>query len=226
MQHLGAGGGKRYCYRSNFEVVDVQVGESIAEQMKKIPSPKHGDQIYDARFGPTISYKYDEKRTDAELLRMAEERKAQLEMQQEDKKVRDDRLLQLVGKPMLPLPNGRWLNGGFPDAAARANKPLLLHFWFTECAPCKNDYPILRKLGDRFHVIGIHVPTDEIDKVRGAIAKAKMNYPTLIAPRPRQPFLVAGWPVSTFPTCIVVEKNGRIGRFGSLQEVLGLSQDD
>ena len=112
------------------------------------------------------------------------------------------------------------MNGSFPGAEARRERPVLLHFWFTECAPCKNDYPVLRELKERYHVVGIHLPTEDVDKVRRAIAGAEMNYPTMIAPASENPMLVARFPVSSFPTCILTDESGYVTRFGSLEEVL------
>ena len=139
-----------------------------------------------------------------------------------DKAARIPDLEKLIGLGLgkLTWMDGIWLNGRLPSDAELRQKPMLLHFWFKECGPCKNDYPKLNKLGDRYHVVGIHIPTKDLEGVESAIKTAKMNYPTFVAPDLGDPSFVAGLPVREFPTCLLVDKNGRIESFGSLVDVI------
>ena len=62
-------------------------------------------------------------------------------------------------------PDGGWVNAPV-HVSELHNRPVLLHFWSTNCKCCKEQLPSLNKLIAEFEpqglrVIGVHVPLDE-----------------------------------------------------------------
>lgn len=218
----GTGDGRYDCVKTVMTVTKVRVGRGIDELKAMLPSPNKGDQVADSRFGATVRYTFDPARKETEIRKLAAAQREKDDRHKTDRAARTADLQKLVGKSIgkLTWMDGIWLNGQLPSDADRREKPMLLHFWFKECGPCKNDYPVLNKLKNRYHVIGVHIPTKDFEGVKAAIKNGKMNYPTFVAPKLTDPSLVAGMPVREFPTCVVVDRKGMVESFGSLTEVI------
>jgi len=74
-------------------------------------------------------------------------------------------------------------NGEFVSPADFPGKTLLLNFWATWCAPCREEMPMLmdlqRKYGtDGLQVIGIAL--DDAQNVRDFVGKYGISYPVLV----------------------------------------------
>ena len=95
---------------------------------------------------------------------------------------------------------GLWLGAGgkpdlldstpFTDLQGRARKlaewrgkPVVVNFWATWCAPCREEIPMLAEARNagagRFEVVGIAI--DNAPKVAEYAANYKISYPVLVA---------------------------------------------
>jgi thiol-disulfide isomerase/thioredoxin len=73
------------------------------------------------------------------------------------------------------------LAGAQQSIASWPDKPLLINFWATWCAPCLHEIPMLKQYQTRrpdLQVVGIAV--DKRDSVAGFAATMQFNYPILI----------------------------------------------
>jgi thiol-disulfide isomerase/thioredoxin len=82
--------------------------------------------------------------------------------------------------PDLTLPD---LSGKPRSLRAYADRPLIVNFWATWCAPCRREIPLLRDLrqryrADRLEVVGIAV--DFAAAVRDYVRQTPIDYPLLI----------------------------------------------
>ena len=63
-------------------------------------------------------------------------------------------------------------------------KVVLVNFWATWCAPCREEIPMLVKLQEKYGRRGLQlvgVAIDQADKVRPYAAEMRMNFPILLA---------------------------------------------
>lgn len=82
--------------------------------------------------------------------------------------------------PDLTLPD---LSGRPRSLRSFGNRPLIINFWATWCAPCRREIPLLRDLrqryrADRLEVVGIAV--DFVAAVRDYLRQTPIDYPLLI----------------------------------------------
>ena len=62
-------------------------------------------------------------------------------------------------------------------------KVLVLNFWATWCAPCREEIPVLVKLQNKYEAQGLQfvgIAIDQAEKVRPYAAEMGMNFPILI----------------------------------------------
>ena len=103
-------------------------------------------------------------------------------------------------------------------------KVMVVNFWATWCAPCRDEIPVLIKLqqrlgGQGLQVIGIAV--DQLDKVKPYAAEMGINYPILIGELDaielaRQ----AGNELGALPFSVVLDRQGKAvrGELGRITE--------
>ncbi len=67
-----------------------------------------------------------------------------------------------------------------------SGKPLVINFWATWCVPCVQEHPLLQAASQRFAPAGVEflgvIYQDEAEKVRRALDRAPVAYPTLLDP--------------------------------------------
>lgn len=94
------------------------------------------------------------------------------------------------------------LDGETVELAGLRGRPVVLNFWASWCAPCREEAPLLRDLqasGSDVQVLGI-LYSDREDAARRFIAEHALNYPSLLDPGSRVAlaYRVAGVPETLF----------------------------
>jgi cytochrome c biogenesis protein CcmG/thiol:disulfide interchange protein DsbE len=90
-------------------------------------------------------------------------------------------------------------------------KVVLLDFWATWCAPCRESIPHLVQLyknhrENGFELIGLSVDKGDEEVVRRFIKSMDIPYPVVIAPEG----VVRNYRVTSIPTTFLIDKQGRI----------------
>lgn len=93
-------------------------------------------------------------------------------------------------------------------------KVLVVNFWATWCAPCREEIPIFVKLQDKYRAQGLQfvgIAIDQPDKVRPYAAELGMNFPVLIGgidaiEVTRQ----LGNRAGVLPFTVILDRNGKI----------------
>ena len=125
----------------------------------------------------------------------------------------DGGLAKLVQTDPTPVPDTSFTDpeGGTHSLADYRGKVVLLNFWATWCAPCREEMPSLDALqaelgGDDFQVVAIaagHNPAPAIEKF---LTEAKItNLPVLLDPRQG---LARGMGVMGMPVTILIDRDG------------------
>lgn len=78
------------------------------------------------------------------------------------------------------------LEGKPATLAAYRGKPLMVNFWATWCAPCKEEIPefvaLKKTLGDKVTFVGVAI--DNAASVNGFMKTMPLNYPVLLGEQP------------------------------------------
>ena len=101
---------------------------------------------------------------------------------------------------------------------------LVINYWATWCAPCREEIPIFvrmqREYGDQgLQFIGIAI--DQADKVRGFAAEFQINYPLLLGGMEAVDLSRrAGNKAGVLPYTLVIDRSGRMvtGLAGGISE--------
>jgi len=104
-------------------------------------------------------------------------------------------------------------------------KVLVVNFWATWCAPCREEIPVFVKLQDKYRDRGLQfvgIAIDERDKVQSFARDLGINYPVLLGAMDtveisRQ----AGNTIGALPFTLVLDRSGRIvsRELGKAQEM-------
>ncbi len=105
------------------------------------------------------------------------------------------------------------LAGNTFNSSEQEGRVLLVNFWATWCAPCREEIPDLIALqeeigGDKFDVIGISQDMDGEALVRQFAEEMEINYPILLDES--NSVAEAFGTVFALPTTFVVDKSGTI----------------
>ena len=121
---------------------------------------------------------------------------------------------QNVAKPWpasraLPPLAGTDLQGKAWDLAALRGRAVLVNFWATWCAPCKEEMPALQTLaeleGERLAVLAVNA-REPLPRVRRYAQATGLTLPVLPDP---QGAITRAWGVTVFPTTVLIDREGR-----------------
>jgi peroxiredoxin len=104
---------------------------------------------------------------------------------------------------------------------AELRRPVVLTFFATWCAPCRDEIPALsalqRRIDDRVRVLCVVVDPENIDKVRSIASGLGIPYPMLLDERGRTK---TAYGVTTLPVTVLIGTDGRIvSRFEALGDM-------
>jgi thiol-disulfide isomerase/thioredoxin len=119
--------------------------------------------------------------------------------------------LQFSDKPVaLPALQLTDLEGAPLDPSAWAGKVVLINFWATWCAPCREEMPDLVALQtfyrDQLVVLGLSIDEGPVSEVREFIRQFKVNYPVAVV---GEPIMRAFGGVQVVPATFVVDRGGQ-----------------
>lgn len=108
------------------------------------------------------------------------------------------------------------LNGGMRDLAEWRGKVLVLNFWATWCAPCREEIPMLVQARESYAPQGVEIVGIAIDnaaKVREFSATTPISYPVLLADGAGLDLVRAlGNSAGGLPYTVFVDQGGRPAR--------------
>jgi len=88
----------------------------------------------------------------------------------------------LVGQVRPAFRLGR-IDGQWVSASDFDGQVLLLNFWATWCAPCREEMPMLNQLHNTYAEAGLNVvgiALDDVEQARTFVAETGVNYPILV----------------------------------------------
>ncbi|WP_298433206.1 TlpA disulfide reductase family protein [Ottowia sp.] len=113
------------------------------------------------------------------------------------------------GRALPPLA-GTDLNGQAWNLAELKGRPVLVNFWATWCAPCKEEMPTLQTLaeleGERLVVLAVNV-REQASRAARFVQSAGLTQ-LHVLPDPRGATARA-WGVGVFPTTVLIDREGR-----------------
>ena len=117
----------------------------------------------------------------------------------------------LTGRPAPPL-KLKTLDGNDMDLASFRGKPVLVDFWASWCAPCKEQMPMLARLYGELKdkglvLIGV-TKDEEPDKAREFLAKNHYEWPN--AQDDKDGHTSEAWSAEGIPKLALVDKEGKI----------------
>jgi len=114
---------------------------------------------------------------------------------------------------------------GAPQALEQwRGKVVVVNFWATWCAPCREEIPMLVKLQDKYRDRGLQlvgIAIDQADKVRPYAAEMGMNFPILLGSADGIELTrELGNKAGVLPFTVVLGRDGRIAarEVGALKE--------
>ena len=115
-----------------------------------------------------------------------------------------------AGKPA-PALSGKTLAGKPVSLAGFKGKVVLVDFWASWCAPCKEEMPVLQKLnkkygGQGFTVLGVSVDNEE-DKAKEFIKKMGVTFPIM---HDKGHAIAERYKPAKMPTSFIVDREGKI----------------
>ena len=97
----------------------------------------------------------------------------------------------------------------FEAEVLHSTKPVLLDFWATWCAPCKEEMPTLQTLadleGDGLVVLAVNV-REPLPRVARYVQQAGLSFTVLPDPHGD---ITRAWGMTVFPTTVLVDTQGR-----------------
>ena len=116
--------------------------------------------------------------------------------------------LKEVGNPMIPISTTD-MKGNKVNLEDYKGKVIVLNFWFIACKPCIMEMPHLNKFVEKYKdedVVFLAIANDDKKQIENFLTKKKFDY--TIAPNGRS--IAYDWGVNSFPTNIIIDKEGVI----------------
>lgn len=121
------------------------------------------------------------------------------------------RRLESVGKPLGLA--GKTLDGKSFSIEALKGRPVLVHFWSTDCEPCKVDLAQIRELnakfGQKIGCVGVAVDTDR-GKLAAFLAEKPLPWPQLHEEGGLDSRLAEEFGILALPTMMLVAADGTV----------------
>lgn len=127
----------------------------------------------------------------------------------------------VVGRPA-PALSGSDLEGRSQDLADRRGQVVLVNVWASWCAPCRDEYPVLRDAADGLGprglaVLGINTQDSDEDARRFLDELGGEAYPSITDPDGR---IAVEWGTAGVPESFVIDRDGTV-RVRLVGEVTG-----
>jgi peroxiredoxin len=105
------------------------------------------------------------------------------------------------------------MNGADVKLSDYRGRPLIVNFWFVDCAPCRKEVPafvdLIKKYGDRgFTILGLSVQ-DSAEEMKAFAEEFKVNYPLFVA-KGRDDILEAYRATFVYPVSWFVRPDGTV----------------
>ena len=104
------------------------------------------------------------------------------------------------------------LGGKAWDLSALRGRAVLINFWATWCAPCKEEMPTLQTLaeleGERLAVLAVNV-REPLPRVRRYVQSSGLGLAVLPDPKGE---ITRTWGMTVFPTTVLIDTAGRVQR--------------
>ncbi len=122
------------------------------------------------------------------------------------------RRLESVGQPFLL--SGTTLDGKAVAVESMRGKPVLVHYWSTDCEPCKVDLARIRELYDRFGakrfaVVGVALDGEKA-RLAEYLAAKPLPWPQLHEPGGLDSRLAEEYGVLALPTMLLMDAEGKV----------------
>jgi len=106
------------------------------------------------------------------------------------------------------------LSGSPRSLAEWSNRVILVNFWATWCAPCREEMPLLSEVRDRYASSGLEVVGIAIDtasKVREFLRSTPVSYPVLLADADGLDLMRAlGNTAGGLPFTLLIDRKGEV----------------
>ena len=116
------------------------------------------------------------------------------------------------------------LKGGIQTVGQWQGQVLVVNFWATWCAPCRDEIPGFAKLQERYGARGLQfvgIAIDQPDKVVEFSREFRINYPLLIGGLESMELMrQAGNRAGVLPFTLIIDRSGKLvsGEPGGLKE--------
>ncbi len=122
-----------------------------------------------------------------------------------------------VGSPAPLIVATSWLNweGPAPTLESQQGRVVMLEFWGTWCGPCVRSMPAIQKLHDRYRERGLTILAISYETPEAIQPFLTKNAYTLAVGSDPEKKTVGAYGISSWPTTIVIDKQGRIAHVGT-----------